>query len=117
MIIQGDLFTGLTQKVLNKAKSLLKSENEAMLVTLYNVHCTCNCTCMAGLRVPRTEAGFLTFAGMRNNRSGPLLVPLAGDREGGVEGIVLSLESLAKGLALMAGIQTIVAARHITKYS
>ena len=71
---------------------------------------------MGGLRVPRTEletAGFLTFAGMRNNRSGPLLVPLAGDREGGVEGIVLSLESLAKGLALMAGIQIIVAARHI----
>ena len=67
---------------------------------------------MGGLRVPRTEletAGFLTFAGMRNNRSGPLLVPLAGDREGGVEGIVLSLESLAKGLALMAGIQIIVA--------
>ena len=75
---------------------------------------------MGGLRVPRTEfetACFLTFAGMRNNRSGPLLVPLAGDREGGVEGIVLSLESLAKGLALMAGIQIIVAARHITKYS
>ena len=85
-------------------------------VTLFNVHCTC----MGGLRVPRTEleiAGFLTFAGMRNDRSGPLLVPLAGDREGGVEGIVLSLESLAKGLALMAGIQIIVAARHITKYS
>ena len=48
---------------------------------------------------------------MRNDRSGPLLVPLAGDREGGVEGIVLSLESLAKGLALMAGIQIIVAAK------
>ena len=31
MIIQGDLFTSLAQNVLNKAKSLLKSENEAML--------------------------------------------------------------------------------------
>ena len=48
--------------------------------------------------------GFLTFAGMRNYGCSPLLVPLASDCEGGVEGVVLSLESLAKGFALMAAI-------------
>ena len=48
---------------------------------------------------------FLTFAGMRNYGCSPLLVPLASDGEGGVEGVVLSLESLSKGFALMAAIQ------------
>ena len=39
---------------------------------------------------------------MRNYGGSPSLVPLAGDGEGGVEGVVLSLERLAKGFALMA---------------
>ena len=48
---------------------------------------------------------FLTFAGMRNYGCSPLLVPLASDGEGGVEGVVLSLESLPKGFTLMSAIQ------------
>ena len=51
------------------------------------------------------DFGLLTFAGVRNYGCSPFLVPLASDGEGGVEGVVLSLESLPKGFALMAAIQ------------
>ena len=44
----------------------------------------------------------LTFARVRNHRSGPLLVPLAGDAKGGIECAVISLESLTESLALVA---------------
>ena len=49
--------------------------------------------------------GLLTFAGVRNYGCSPLFVPLASDSEGGVEGVVLSLESLPKGFTLMSAIQ------------
>ena len=44
----------------------------------------------------------LTFARVRNHRSGPLLVPLAGDAKGGVERAIVSLERLSESLALVA---------------
>ena len=44
----------------------------------------------------------LTFAWVGNHRSGPLLVPLAGDAKGGVERAVVSLERLTESLALVA---------------
>ena len=56
-------------------------------------------------RVMTAAFDFLTFAGVRNYGRSPFLVPLASDGEGGVEGVVLSLERLAKGFALMAAIQ------------
>ena len=37
-----------------------------------------------------------------NHRGGPLLVPLAGDAEGGIERAVVSLERLSESLALVA---------------
>ena len=44
----------------------------------------------------------LTFARVRNHRSGPLLVPLAGDAKGGVERAIVSLERLSESLTLVA---------------
>ena len=44
----------------------------------------------------------LTFAWVGNHRSGPLLVPLAGDSKSGVERAVVSLKSLTESLALVA---------------
>ena len=43
-----------------------------------------------------------TFAWVGNHRSGPLLVPLAGDAKGGIECAVVSLERLTESLALVA---------------
>ena len=43
-----------------------------------------------------------TFAWVGNHRSGPLLVPLAGDAKSGVERSVISLERLSESLALVA---------------
>ena len=44
----------------------------------------------------------LTFAWVGNHRSGPLLVPLAGDAKSGVECAIVSLERLSESLALVA---------------
>ena len=44
----------------------------------------------------------LTFAWVGNHRSGPLLVPLAGDAKRGVECAIVSLERLSESLALVA---------------
>ena len=52
----------------------------------------------------RTSVGWTlhTFAWVENDRSSPLLVPLAGDAKSGVERSVISLERLSESLALVA---------------
>ena len=54
------------------------------------------------LSLVESSSSLLTFAGMRNHGRSPFLVPLASDGEGGVERVILSLERLPKGFALMA---------------
>ena len=46
----------------------------------------------------------LTFAGVWDLIGGPLLVGLACHREGGVEGLIGSLERFSKGFALVTEI-------------